>query len=93
MTKRSQPQTIEYAFRFAQGTQTDRTRMVEMIRVNLRELVKRIVLTHAGHEVDIDGFRLREEPDVTYALERPISETEDARTYVTGERRHGLDCG
>lgn len=79
MTKRSQPQTIEYAFRFAQGTQTERARMVEMIRVNLHELVKRIVLTHAGHEVDVDGFRLREEPDITYALEQPIAKTHNTR--------------
>jgi hypothetical protein len=79
MTKRSQPQTIEYAFRFARGTQTERTRMVEMIRVNLHELVKRIILTHAGYEVDVDGFRLREEPDITYALEHPVAETHNTR--------------
>lgn len=69
MSKRSKPQTIEYAFRFAKGTDTEQARMVEMIRVNLAALVEQVILTHDGQEVSVDGFRLREEPDVIYALD------------------------
>ncbi len=72
MAKRSKPQTIEYAFRFARGTDTERARMVEMIRVNLQELVKQVVLTHNGQEVAVDGFWLRETPETTYDLAKPI---------------------
>lgn len=79
MPKRSQPQTIEYAFRFASGTSTERARMVEMIRVNLHELVKRVILTHEGREVPVDGFRLREEPTITYALSQPVSQEKGSR--------------
>ena len=57
MTKRTKPQTIEYAFRFAKGSNTERARMVEMIRVNLGELVKMVMLTSGGQEVQVDGFR------------------------------------
>ena len=73
MAKRSKPQTIEYAFRFAKGTDSEQARMVEMIRVNLHELVKQLVLTHNGEEVSVDGFRLREAPDVNYAIDTPHS--------------------
>lgn len=76
MAKRSKPQTIEYAFRFAQGTDTEQARMVEMIRVNLHELVKQLILTHNGQEVVVDGFRLRESPDTTYALATPVPQDE-----------------
>ncbi|ETX02183.1 MAG: hypothetical protein ETSY2_36050 [Candidatus Entotheonella gemina] len=68
MSKRSKPQTIEYAFRFAKGTDTEQARMVEMIRVNLAALIEQVVLTHDGQEVPVDGFRLRDQPDVIYAL-------------------------
>lgn len=68
MSKRSKPQTIEYAFRFAKGTDTEQARMVEMIRANLAALVEQVILTHHGQEVPVDGFRLRDAPDVTYAL-------------------------
>ena len=76
MAKRKNPQTIEYAFRFAKAVNADRTRMAEMIRVNLGELVKMIVFTHAGQEVEIDGFRLRDDPLCDYRLDEPISQTE-----------------
>jgi hypothetical protein len=79
MPKRSKPQTIEYAFRFASGTSTERARMVEMIRVNLHELVQRVILTHEGREVPVDGFRLREEPTVTYMLADPVCQEEGSR--------------
>lgn len=72
MTQRKKPQTIEYAFRFARGTNTERARMVEMIRVNLGELLKMVTLTHAGQEVQVDGFRLRDDPSVTYDLNNPV---------------------
>ena len=78
MAKRSKPQTIEYAFRFAQGTDTEQARMVEMIRVNLHELVKQLILTHNGQEVVVDGFQLRESPGTTYALATPIPQEEEA---------------
>ncbi|WP_143301537.1 hypothetical protein [Candidatus Entotheonella palauensis] len=70
MSKRSKPQTIEYAFRFAKGTDAEQARMVEMIRVNLAALIEQVVLTHDGQEVPVDGFRLRDQPDVIYALTR-----------------------
>jgi len=76
MSKRKNPQTIEYAFRFAKGTQTERTRMAEMIRVNLGELVKMIVLTHHGQDVRVDGFRMRDDPTCDYRLDEPVSRTE-----------------
>ncbi len=68
MSKRSKPQTIEYAFRFAKGTDTEQARMVEMIRVNLAALVEQVILTHHGEEVPVDGFRLRDDPDVIHPL-------------------------
>ena len=68
MSKRSKSQTIEYAFRFAKGTDAEQARMVEMIRVNLAALVEQVILTHDGREVAVDGFRLRDNPDVIYAL-------------------------
>lgn len=68
MSKRSKPQTIEYAFRFAKGTDSEQARMVEMIRVNLAALIEQVILTHDGQEVQVDGFRLRQEPEVSYAL-------------------------
>ncbi|MGQ4809047.1 hypothetical protein NKDENANG_02443 [Candidatus Entotheonellaceae bacterium PAL068K] len=77
MKTRKKPQTIEYAFRFAKGTHTDRARMVEMIRVNLGELMKMVTLTHTGHTVPIDGFRLRDDPDVTYDLHTPVPQEEE----------------
>ncbi len=70
--KRSKPQTIEYAFRFAKGTDTEQARMVEMVRVNLHELVKQLILTHNGQEVVVDGFRLREAPEAHYAIDTPV---------------------
>lgn len=70
------PQTIEYAFRFAKGTNTERARMLEMIRVNLGELVQMIVLTSDGQDVHVDGFRLRADPTVSYRLDRPIPQEE-----------------
>ena len=73
MAKRSKPQTIEYAFRFASGTEAERTRMAEMIRVNLQALIEQVVLTHHGQEVTVDGFRLRDEPETTYDLAHPVS--------------------
>lgn len=76
MSRRKNPQTIEYAFRFAKETNVDRARMAEMIRVNLGELVKMIVLTHAGRDVQIDGFRLRDEPMCAYRLDEPVAQTE-----------------
>ena len=72
MAKRSRPQTIEYAFRFAKGTNAEQSRMVEMIRVNLDELVKQVILTHNGEEIVIDGFRLREAPAANYELAKPV---------------------
>jgi diacylglycerol kinase family enzyme len=76
MTTRKKPQTIEYAFRFARGTKVERARMVEMIRVNLHELVKMVVLTQAGQEVEIDGFRLRDAPGINYDLNKPVPQAE-----------------
>ena len=79
MTKRRKPQTIEYAFRFAKGTNTEQARMVEMIRVNLNELMKMVTLTHAGQEVQIDGFRLHHDPTHVYALDTPVPQEEGAQ--------------
>lgn len=74
MTTRKKPQTIEYAFRFAKGTNTERARMVEMMRVNLGELLTMVVLTHAGQEVAVDGFHLRDDPAIIYDLYAPVAE-------------------
>jgi hypothetical protein len=68
VSKRSKPQTIEYAFRFAKGTDTEQARMVDMIRVNLAALIEQVILTHDGREVQVDGFRLRDAPEVIHAL-------------------------
>jgi hypothetical protein len=76
MTQRSKPQTIEYAFRFAKGTSTERARMVEMIRVNLGELLKMVQLTAGGHVVQVDGFSLRDAPELLYNLHTPVSQAE-----------------
>jgi hypothetical protein len=78
--KRSKPQTIEYAFRFAAGSNTERARMVEMIRVNLNELLKMVQLTADGHTVHIDGFSLRDTPEVLYALHQPVPQAEERPT-------------
>ncbi len=75
MSKRSRPQTIEYAFRFAKGTDAEQARMVEMIRVNLNALVQQVILTHGGEAIPVDGFRLRDEPDVVYALAQPVPQS------------------
>ncbi|MEE8302771.1 MAG: hypothetical protein V3S24_10090 [Candidatus Tectomicrobia bacterium] len=80
MSKRKKPQTIEYAFRFAKGSNTEQTRMVEMIRVNLAELVKMVEFTYGGQEVPVDGFRLRDDPEVVYTLDQPIP-------HLKGEQR------
>ena len=80
MPPRKKPQTIEYAFRFAKGTNTERARMVEMIRVNLGELMQMVTLTHAGQEVQVDGFRLRDDPGVTYDLDKPVPQEEGKHT-------------
>jgi hypothetical protein len=74
VAKRSKPPTIEYAFRFAHGTDAERTRMAEMIRVNLQALVEQVILTHHGQEVTVDGFRLRDEPETTYDLAHAVSQ-------------------
>lgn len=50
--------------------------MAEMIRVNLGELVKMIVLTHGGQDVQVDGFRMRDDPTCDYRLDEAISQTE-----------------
>ena len=76
MPKRSKPQTIEYAFRFAQGTDTERARMVEMIRVNLAELLKMVQLTAGGQAVQVDGFTLRDAPEAHYDVHRPVAQEE-----------------
>jgi len=68
VSKRSKPQTIEYAFRFAKGTDSEQARMVDMIRVNLAALIEQVILTRDGQEVQVDGFRLRDTPDVIYTL-------------------------
>jgi hypothetical protein len=80
MTTRNKPQTIEYARRFAKGTNTERARMVEMIRVNLGELLKMVTLTHAGQVVEVDGFRLRDAADVVYDLHVPVPQGEGKNT-------------
>jgi hypothetical protein len=67
VSKRSKPQTIEYAFRFAKGTDTEQARMVDMIRVNLAALIEQVILTHDGREVQVDGFSLRYAPEVIHA--------------------------
>jgi hypothetical protein len=77
MPTRRKPQTIEYAFRFAQGTATERARMVEMIRVNLAELLKMVQLTAGGHAVQVDGFALRDAPDIHYAVHQPVAPAEE----------------
>jgi hypothetical protein len=76
MTTRKKPQTIEYAFRFAKGTDAERARMLEMIRVNLGELLKMVTLTHAGQDVEVSGFRLRDDTAVVYNLSSPIPPAE-----------------
>jgi hypothetical protein len=76
MTTRKKPQTIEYAFRFAKGTNTERTRMVEMIRVNLGELLNMVVLTQTGQDVAVDGFRLRDNSAIVYDLYSPVVQHE-----------------
>jgi hypothetical protein len=76
MTQRSKPQTIEYAFRFAKGTNTERARMAEMIRVNLGELLKMVQLTAGGQVVHVDGFSLRDAPAILYDLHTPVSQAE-----------------
>ena len=73
MSKRSKPQTIEYAFRFATGTDAERARMVEMIRVNLQELLKMVQLTAGEQAVQVNGFFLRDAPDTHYDLHRPVT--------------------
>jgi hypothetical protein len=80
MTTRKKPQTIEYAFRFAKGTHTERARMVEMIRVNLEELLHMVILTQAGQEVVVDGFCLRDDPASVYDLHSPVTQREDRST-------------
>ncbi len=50
--------------------------MAEMIRVNLGELAKMIVFTHTGKDVQVDGFRLRNDPQTDYRIDEPISQTE-----------------
>ena len=77
MTTRRKPQTIEYAFRFAKGTRTERARMAEMIRVNLAELVNMVQLTCNGQEVQVDGFCLRDAPGVVYKLDEPVTQEEN----------------
>ncbi len=79
MAKRKNPQTIEYAFRFTKGVDTGRARMAEMIRVNLGELAKMIVFTHTGKDVQVDGFRLRDDPQTDYRIDEPISQTEEGQ--------------
>jgi len=79
VSKRSKPQTIEYAFRFAQGTDTEQARMVEMIRVNLAALIEQVILTHHGQEIPVDGFCLRDAPEVMYALNQPVTPAEENR--------------
>lgn len=79
VSKRSKPQTIEYAFRFAKGTDTERARMAEMIRVNLAALVEQVILTYDGQAVSVNGFRLRDAPDVIYALTQPESQADERR--------------
>ncbi len=74
VSKRSKPQTIEYAFRFAKGTDTEQARMAEMIRVNLAALVEQVILTCDGQEVSVDGFSLRDEPDVIYPLNQSVTQ-------------------
>ena len=86
MAKRSKPQTIEYAFRYAQGTNTERARMAEMIRVNLHELVQRIALTYEGETIKIDGFRLLDDPETTYVLTQPVSQEINQRQPQKGAR-------
>lgn len=76
MTKPGKPQTIEYAFRFAKGTHTDRARMLEMIRVNLGALLSMVTLTHNGRDLQVDGFRLRDDPGVICALDQPVPQEE-----------------
>jgi hypothetical protein len=76
MTTRKKPQTIEYAFRFAKGTHTERARMIELIRVNLAELLHMVILTQAGQEVVVDGFRLRDDPASVYDLHSPVTQRE-----------------
>jgi hypothetical protein len=78
MTTRKKPQTIEYAFRFAKGTHTERARMVEMIRVNLGELLHMVVLTQAGQDVAVDGFRLCDDPAIVYDLSAPVAQREES---------------
>jgi diacylglycerol kinase family enzyme len=80
MSSRKKPQTIEYAFRFAKGTDTERSRMLEMIRVNLGELLNMVVLTSDGQDVHVDGFRQRDDPTVIYSLDAPVPQGEGDRT-------------
>jgi hypothetical protein len=74
MTKPKKLQTIEYASRVVKDANAEPARMVEMIRVNLGELMKMVTLTRAGQEVQVDGFRLRDTPGVTYDLSQPVSQ-------------------
>ena len=85
MPRRSRPQTIEYAFRFAKGSDAERARMVEMIRVNLEELLKMVVLTHGERPVHVDGFRLRDDPATTYALTVPVGLAETNQDEGEGQ--------
>ena len=87
MTTRKKPQTIEYAFRFATGTNTERARMVEMIRVNLGELLKMVVLTQAGQEMAVDGFSLRDDPAIVYDLHASRGDTPLFGVLTSGEDR------
>jgi hypothetical protein len=79
VSKRSKPQTIEYAFRFAKGTDTEQARMAEMIRVNLAALIEQVILTHDGQEVPVDGFCLRDAPEMMYTLNQPVTSAEGNR--------------
>ena len=85
MSKRSKPQTIEYAFRFAKGTDTEQARMAEMIRVNLAALIEQVILTHNGEEVLVDGFRLRDEPDLIYALSQSVTQASTTQPATATE--------
>lgn len=76
MSTRSKPQTIEYAFRFAKGTHAERSRMAEMIRVNLGELLKMIQLTADGQPIHVNGFALRDTPELVYDVRVPIAQEE-----------------
>jgi len=63
----------EYVFRFRLGPLESEDDgygdpLLELIRGQLADLLRAVVLTHRGRRVRVDGFRLLRDPDTEYSL-------------------------